>query len=387
MGRKKLKHQQGGWSREDPEFLAAVAAVQPSAAAMIGKQVHDALTAIGIPVRPADPPDYTQILHYTSPFNISQREGPTPEIIRNQIMDRVPRIDNGDYSIAKFTVVEPGTLLYRRQPSDDFSTEVRRRYFNYSGRTDPGEVEGTRISFLKSAQPPLTQDYYNGVVREFGSYLFTIRVKEPLLILHIPDTLPSFFEHRIQYAVDYVSGVLPFIDGYTLDFLQWNPNKIYKDLPSLRGFRELVVRNAANKMEVVSVIQDPVPAAAPAAAPVAAPVAALPPPRRVFITAEAKEANNSHGVFISKNQYPMYIRNSTIAQLRNGRIVRGELTPDDGYEIEETGELVPETNIVNLWSPMEGGRRRKITRTRKTGYRKPKKSVRGKTRAKKLSSR
>ena len=35
-----------------------------------------------------------------------------------------------------------------------------------------------------------------------------------------------------------------FLDGYTLDFLESNPNPIYKNLPSIKGYRELYVTNS-----------------------------------------------------------------------------------------------------------------------------------------------
>ena len=34
------------------------------------------------------------------------------------------------------------------------------------------------------------------------------------------------------------------LDGYTLDFLESNPNPIYKNLPSIKGYRELYVTNS-----------------------------------------------------------------------------------------------------------------------------------------------
>ena len=65
-----------------------------------------------------------------------------------------------------------------------------------------------------------------------------------MFIFYFPDYVSSYSEYFVRaICLNYHLDICACADGYTLDLLTHNPNAIYKDLPSLSGFRELCVFN------------------------------------------------------------------------------------------------------------------------------------------------
>jgi hypothetical protein len=110
----------------------------------------------------------------------------------------------------------------------------------------------TPFSFLTDTNEIYTQEYLDKVREKFGDDLLILRPKKDLLIIHFPYYVTSYIECFIRrICVDIQNEAC--VDGYTMDLLQFNPNKIFKPLPSLTGFRELCVLDARN-LEFVALV-------------------------------------------------------------------------------------------------------------------------------------
>jgi len=160
--------------------------------------------------------------------------------------------DDLNYNHIKFTVIPKGTMFYRRQPDPTFNnTRPSEVWLDYTGT-----MANTPFSFLKDTNELYTQEYLDKVTEQFGDYLLQLRTKKDLLIINFPYYVTSYIECFIRnICVDNQSEVC--VDGYTMDLLQFNPNKIFKPLPSLTGFRELCVLDARN-LEFVKLVTPPV---------------------------------------------------------------------------------------------------------------------------------
>ena len=88
----------------------------------------------------------------------------------------------------------------------------------------------------------------------FGNFLMKFKTNKDLLILHFPSYATSYLESWVKY-VCIISENNMCVDGYTLDFLKFNPNEIYKDLNIVEGVRELCILNAQN-VSLVSVSKE-----------------------------------------------------------------------------------------------------------------------------------
>ena len=159
--------------------------------------------------------------------------------------------DDFNYSHIKFTVIPRGTVFYRRQTVPSFNNNSPSAvWLDYSGT-----MANTPFSFLKDTNDVYTQEYLDKVKTYFGDYLLQLRTKKDLLIINFPYYVTSYIECFIRrICVEIESETC--VDGYTMDLLQFNPNKIFKSLPSLSGFRELCLLDARN-LEFVKLVTPP----------------------------------------------------------------------------------------------------------------------------------
>jgi hypothetical protein len=162
-------------------------------------------------------------------------------------------IDDYNYNRIKFTIIPKGTMFYRRQTIPTFNnTSHAPVWLDYTGT-----MATTPFSFLTDTNEIYTQEYLDKVKEKFGDDLLILRPKKDLLIIHFPYYVTSYIECFIRrICVDIQNEAC--VDGYTMDLLQFNPNKIFKPLPSLTGFRELCVLDARNLEFVALVTPRPV---------------------------------------------------------------------------------------------------------------------------------
>lgn len=149
-------------------------------------------------------------------------------------------VDDFDYKLPKFSIIEKGTKFYRRQKENNFESINQEIWLDYTGT-----MSECKISFLKDTSDEYTEEYLNRTKLYFGEHLMQFQVNKDLLIFHFPEYAYAYSEYWVKYMC--VTTTRSFcVDGYTLDFLTYNPNEIYKDLPSIPGFRELCILNAEN---------------------------------------------------------------------------------------------------------------------------------------------
>ena len=162
-------------------------------------------------------------------------------------------IDDYNYNRIKFTIIPKGTMFYRRQSDPTFNnTRPSPVWLDYTGT-----MATTPFSFLTDTNEIYTQEYLDKVKEKFGDDLLILRPKKDLLIIHFPYYVTSYIECFIRrICVDIQNEAC--VDGYTMDLLQFNPNKIFKPLPSLTGYRELCVLDARN-LEFVALVTPPPP--------------------------------------------------------------------------------------------------------------------------------
>jgi hypothetical protein len=165
--------------------------------------------------------------------------------------DRELFLDDYNYNHIKFTIIPKGTMFYRRQTVPTFNnTRPNPVWLDYTGT-----MATTPFSFLTDTNEIYTQEYLDKVKRHFGDNLLILRPKKDLLIINFPYYVTSYIECFIRrICVDFEFETC--VDGYTMDLLQFNPNKIFKPLPSLTGFRELCVLDSRN-LEFVALVTPP----------------------------------------------------------------------------------------------------------------------------------
>lgn len=155
--------------------------------------------------------------------------------------------DDLNYDNPKYSILPEGTIFFRRQITENFdNTEYFRPiWLDYTGTI------GSGVSFLKDTNDKYTQKYLDATISKFGNYLFKIKTTKPLIIFHHPSMIYSNSEFIVRNECIYLdTPYCAYADGYTLDFLQFNPNEIYKDKDSLDGFRELCILNCGNLIKV-----------------------------------------------------------------------------------------------------------------------------------------
>ena len=155
--------------------------------------------------------------------------------------------DDLNYNNPKFSILPKGTTFFRRQTKENFDNSKSYTWLDYTGTI------GSGVSFLKDTNNKYTQEYLDATIEYFGKHLLKIKTTKPLVIFHYPSTVTSSSENLVRHQCIH-SKHPPYCadaDGYTLDFLKFNPNKIYKDKESLDGFRELCILNSKGNLEKI----------------------------------------------------------------------------------------------------------------------------------------
>jgi len=238
----------GGWEKTDPDFLEyqeneLIPKVNTIGA--LNKTLSDELVLT------------TNEKFGTSFENLEDRISMLGDLIKfiREKSKKNPElfIDDYNYNHIKFTIIPKGTMFYRRQTIPTFNnTSHAPVWLDYTGT-----MATTPFSFLTDTNEIYTQEYLDKVKEKFGDDLLILRPKKDLLIIHFPYYVTSYIECFIRrICVDIQNEAC--VDGYTMDLLQFNPNKIFKPLPSLTGFRELCVLDARNLEFVALVTPRPV---------------------------------------------------------------------------------------------------------------------------------
>ena len=142
--------------------------------------------------------------------------------------------DDFNYELPKFSIIPAGTIFYRRQKTDSFDKRNLEIWLDYTGT-----MSSNKFSFLKDTNTEYTEAYLNETIKHFGEFLMKFKVEENLLILHFPTYATSYLEGWVRHMCGDNNPIC--VDGYTLDFLKFNPNSIYKKFKSLDGYRELCI--------------------------------------------------------------------------------------------------------------------------------------------------
>ena len=155
--------------------------------------------------------------------------------------------DNFNYELPKFSIIPAGTIFYRRHKTNSFDdSRTNEIWLDYTGT-----ISSRPFSFLKDINEEYTQDYLDETIKQFGEFLMKFEVKNNLLILHFPSYASSYVEGWVRHMCIHSRNPIC-VDGYTLDFLKFNPNSTYKKFRSLDGYRELCILDARNVSLVLS---------------------------------------------------------------------------------------------------------------------------------------
>jgi hypothetical protein len=158
--------------------------------------------------------------------------------------------DDLNYEFPKFSIIPKGTIFYRRQQTNLFNRVDKDIWLDYTGT-----VSLSQFSYLKDVNEEYTKDYLDETIKYFGEFLMEIKVEENLLILHFPSSISSYLESWVRYMCIATDNPIC-VDGYTLDFLKFNPN-YNKSFKSLNGFRELcILKFQAQNVSLKSVISN-----------------------------------------------------------------------------------------------------------------------------------
>lgn len=214
----------GGWNESDEDFrkhLDYIKSTMPDVGVFRGKIEADLLESIN------------------SSFNTTYKT--IEDAIKYiRTLNSHELIDNYEYDVPKISIIPAGTIFYRRQKTEIFESINKEIWLDYTGT-----MSVSQFSFLNDYNEKYTKEQYDETTKYFGEYLMKFRVKQDLLILHFPSYVSSYVESWVRYMCTYTQAHAC-VDGYTLDFLKFNPNKIYSKFESLDGFRELCVLDARN---------------------------------------------------------------------------------------------------------------------------------------------
>ena len=247
-----MNNQFGGWEKTDPDFLEYkenVLLPKTNNTKEINKTLSDELVST------------TNEKFGTSFENLEDRlsglNGLVAFIREKSKENRELFLDDYNYNHIKFTIIPKGTMFYRRQSTPTFNdTRPSPVWLDYTGT-----MSTTPFSFLMDTNEIYTQEYLDKVKEKFGEYLLILRPKKDLLIINFPYYVTSYVEGFIRrICVDDYNVAC--VDGYTMDLLQFNPNKAFNSLPSLSGFRELCVLDARD-LEFVALVTPPPPTITP----------------------------------------------------------------------------------------------------------------------------
>ena len=176
-------------------------------------------------------------------------------------LDSDALVDDLDYTLPKISIIPKGTVFYRRQKINKFDSKRTSMYsgiwLDYSGTFAPSSDDfpivqetSTPFSFLKDTNDKYTSEYLDRTIEKFGEFLMKYKVNKDLLILHFPSYVSAYIEGWVRHICIHTNSQIC-VDGYTMEFLKYNGNQIYKDLPSLNGLRELCILDTQNVSLVV----------------------------------------------------------------------------------------------------------------------------------------
>jgi hypothetical protein len=227
----KNKKQKGGWDKEDADFVKYYEETLGKDMQNLGLFEKKILKDLLLNINDVYKQEFKKI-EYALTY------------IRGLDNDDSRLIDDYNYDFPKFSIVPKGTIFYRRQKTE--TKPNRQVWLDYTGT-----MSSIPFSFLQETNEKYTVEHLNRTKEHFGNFLMKFKVKKDLLILHFPSYATSYLESWVKYMC-VVSENKMCVDGYTLDFLKFNPNEIYKDLNIVEGVRELCILNAEN-VSLVSV--------------------------------------------------------------------------------------------------------------------------------------
>jgi hypothetical protein len=191
-----------------------------------------------------------------------------------QLLHDLPRdllVDDYDYSLPKYSFVNENTTFLRRRFS---KKNIMNQTYSSNKNVWLDYSSSYKESFLVhkiDENEETAQNRFEEIVNYFGNYVGKVNPKKELFIFHFPDAIPSFLEGKSRkdctmvysmYCAGSAYNDYKIVDGYTHDFLTYNPNDIFKDLPSLEGYREICVYDYSNlvhePVESVTTLQSPV---------------------------------------------------------------------------------------------------------------------------------
>ena len=211
------KSVKGGWNEDDATFIEYKSSLTTYLGELENKLKTDLIT-------------YSNNRYSTNFTNVD-------EIIQFIKSKRIPieqLQDDLNYEYPKYSVIPMGTSFYKAQRTPVYQTHPP-LWLDYTGT-----IGNPPFSFVTDKNNRYTQLFLNKTREHFGNYIVKYALKEDLVILHLPLYITSFSESRIRHICTHMKSSMC-ADGYTCDYLTFNPNPIYKNLPSLPGFRELCI--------------------------------------------------------------------------------------------------------------------------------------------------
>jgi hypothetical protein len=223
--RKNNKKSKGGWDENNTEFIAYTNKDFMKNLLIFEKKIFEDLKSY--------------IENKFSP-NFSKQANLGEVLTFVKTLKAADLVDDFNYIYPKFSIIPKDTIFYRRQKTNTFKSENTPIWLDYTGT-----MSLTQFSFLKDTNEEYTDEYLRETKNYFGEFLMEFKVKKNLLIIHFPSYVASYLESWIRHICIHSEDPIC-VDGYTLDFLEFNPNPIYKNFKSLKGYRELCILNAEN---------------------------------------------------------------------------------------------------------------------------------------------
>jgi hypothetical protein len=267
---RKKSIKKGGWQNTNEAFVIHKAhhADVLQLGAIIGNMILEYLLKVApqtVPRSELINPD--KFIYFAENYNYRQLAS---HLMMNS-SKRPLMIDNEDYSKFKLSVIPTGTIFLRRQKNEKLKKNDI--WLDYSARIEPGEKRYKYSFLLDPTQQEDTANtnqvygqnttYFRRAKDYFGNHLLIYKTTKPLVVFHFPvnyenpsniNNLWAYNEHFIRYYFSYLHWFGK-VDGYTLDFLYYNPNQIYKNLPVIKNYRELYLSNNTG-LELVEIIRD-----------------------------------------------------------------------------------------------------------------------------------
>jgi hypothetical protein len=281
---------------------------------------------------------------------------------------------NGHPLVLSYLIIPAGVRFYKRAknrvPKVDSTTNRLRSaeiWLDYSGRPGSGLPSFTKHLF----------EYYDWhtfmkTVAYFGKYVWTLETAEPLLLLNIAHPFTSINEVYFRRFCDGGNGFYfcDQTDGYILDLMRFNPNKIWLFMGGRQeGVKEIKVTHE-HKLRFISTeeLNYPEPYPPPPPTP-------LPPPSESESESEDEDANENAS------------HTDTLILGKKDKRKKSKKNNDSLSEISDLSEEEDQPEMQHSKKKKAGYKRtrRNRTRTRKTHRRKKltKRKTKTKTRTKK----